>query len=147
MNERGKNDKNEISWSYNFGDYKNQGVSPSPLVSFHFYRSPLSFSVFPLLSFANKHFDKIRNQYKGNKIRITLLIEYLKARTLFEIRITPHAKSIMSSLNNSCWSNISRQEHLFEIRITPQARLIMSSLNDSTRNLNYVELQRNLVIG
>ena len=26
--------------------------------------------------------DKIRNQYKGNKIRITLLIEYLKARTL-----------------------------------------------------------------
>ena len=26
--------------------------------------------------------DKIRNQYKGNKIWITLLIEYLKARTL-----------------------------------------------------------------
>ena len=29
--------------------------------------------------------DKIRNKYKGNKIQITLFIEYLKARTLFEI--------------------------------------------------------------
>ena len=57
------------------------------------------------------------NHYKGSKIRIILLIEYLKARTLFEIRITP------------------------------QTRLIMSSLNDSTCNLNYVELQRNLAIG
>ena len=46
--------------------------------------------------------DIIRNQYKGNKTRITLLIEYLKARTLFEIRITPQARSIMSSLNDSC---------------------------------------------
>ena len=45
--------------------------------------------------------DKIRNQYKGNKIRITLLIEYLKTRILFEIRITPQARSIMSSLNDS----------------------------------------------
>ena len=43
--------------------------------------------------------------------------------------------------------NISKQEHLIEIRITSQARLIMSSLNDSTCNLNYIELQRNLVIG
>ena len=46
--------------------------------------------------------DKIRNQYKGNKIRNTLLIEYLKTRTLFEIRITPQARSIMSSLNDFC---------------------------------------------
>ena len=46
-----------------------------------------------------------------------------------------------------CWSNISRQEHLIEVRITPQARLIMSSLNDSTCNLNYIEWQRNLAIG
>ena len=46
--------------------------------------------------------DTIRNHYKGNKIRITLLIEYLKTRTLFEIRITPQARSIMSSLNDSC---------------------------------------------
>ena len=76
--------------------------------------------------------------------RITLLIEYLKTRTLFEIWITPQARSIMSSLNDSCWS-ISR--HLLEIWITPQARLIISSLNDSTCNLNYIELQRNLVIG
>ena len=91
--------------------------------------------------------DKIRNHYKGSKIRITLLIEYLKARTLFEIRITLEARSIMSSFNDSCWSNISRQEHLIEIRISPQARLIMSSLNDSTCNLNYMELQRNLAIG
>ena len=89
----------------------------------------------------------IRNHYKGSKIRITLLIECLKARILFEIQITPEARLIMSSFNDSCWSNISRQEHLIEIRITPQARLIMSSLNDSTCNLNYIELQRNLVIG
>ena len=34
----------------------------------------------------------IRNHYKESKIRITLLIEYLKARTLFEIRITPQAR-------------------------------------------------------
>ena len=46
--------------------------------------------------------DKIRNHYKGSKIRITLLIEYLKARTLFEIRITLQARSIMSSLNDYC---------------------------------------------
>ena len=83
---------------------------------------------------------------QGSKIQITLLIEYLKARTLFEVRITPEARSIMSSLNDSCWSNISMQAHLFEIRITPQARLIMSSLNDSTCNLNYIELQRNLAV-
>ena len=50
------------------------------------------------------HCDKIRNHYKGNKIRITLLIEYLKAITLFEISITPQARSIISSLNDSCWS-------------------------------------------
>ena len=79
--------------------------------------------------------------------RIILLIEYLKARILFEIRITPQARSIMSSLNDSYWSNILMQEYLIEIRITPQARLIMSSLNDSTCNLNYIELQRNLAIG
>ena len=42
------------------------------------------------------------NHYKGSKIRMTLLIEYLKARTLFEIQITPQARSIMSSLNDSC---------------------------------------------
>ena len=71
------------------------------------------------------------NQPKGSKIRIFLLIEYLKTRTLLEIRITPQARSIMSSLNDSCWSNISTQEHLIEIRITPQAWLIMSSLNDT----------------
>ena len=58
--------------------------------------------------------DKIRNNYKGNKIRITLLIEYLKARTLFEIKITPQARSIMSSLNDSCWSNISNTCLRFE---------------------------------
>ena len=62
-------------------------------------------------------FYKIRNQYKGNKIRINLLFEYLNARILFEIRTTP------------------------------QARSIMSSLNDSTCNINYIELQRNLAIG
>ena len=84
----------------------------------------------------------IWDHYKGSEIQITLLIEYLKTRTLFEIRITPQVRSIMSSLNNSCWSNISKQEHLFEIRITPQARLIMSSLNDSTCNLKYIELHR-----
>ena len=91
--------------------------------------------------------DKIRNHYKGSKIRITLSIEYLKTRTLFEIRITPQARSIISSLNGYCWSNISMQEHLLEIRITPQASLIMSSLNDSTCNLNYIEFQRNFAIG
>ena len=42
------------------------------------------------------------NHYKENKIRITLLIEYLKTITLFEIRIIPQARSIMSSLNDSC---------------------------------------------
>ena len=42
------------------------------------------------------------NHYKGSKIQITLLIEYLKAKTLFEIRITPQARSIMFSLNDSC---------------------------------------------
>ena len=68
---------------------------------------------------STKKYDKIRNQYKENKIRITLLIEYLKTRILSEIRITPQARLIMSSLNDSCWSNISKQEHLFEIRITP----------------------------
>ena len=61
------------------------------------------------------------NHYKGSKIRITLLIEYLKVKILFEIRITPQAKSIMFSLNDSCWLNISMRENLFEIRITPQA--------------------------
>ena len=44
----------------------------------------------------------IRNHYKGSKIQITLLIEYLKTRTLFKIRITLQARSIMSSLNDSC---------------------------------------------
>ena len=42
------------------------------------------------------------NHYKGSKIRITLLIKYLNARTLFEIRITSQARLIMSSLNDSC---------------------------------------------
>ena len=84
------------------------------------------------------------NPYKGSKIWIILLIEYLKARILFEIRITRQARLIMSSLNDSCWSNISTQEHLFEIRITPQARLIMSSSNDSRCSLNYIELQKKL---
>ena len=51
---------------------------------------------------------------QGSKIRITLLIEYLKVRTLFEIRITL------------------------------QTKLILSSLNDSTCNLNYIELQKKL---
>ena len=46
--------------------------------------------------------DMVRNHYKGSKIRITLLIEYHKTRTLFEIRITPQARSIISSLNDSC---------------------------------------------
>ena len=44
----------------------------------------------------------IWNQPKRGKIQITLLIEYLKARTLCEIRITPQARSIISSLNDSC---------------------------------------------
>ena len=42
------------------------------------------------------------NHYKGSKTQITLLIEYFKAKTLFEIRITLQARSIMSSLNDSC---------------------------------------------
>jgi len=121
-----------------FKDSKRRKMKPS---LFH----KVNRLIFP--SVLAQTFDKIRNQYKGNKIRITLLIEYLKTRILFEIWITPQARSIMSSLNNSCWLNIWRQEHLLEIRITPQARLIMSSLNDSTCNLNYIELQRNLAIG
>ena len=42
------------------------------------------------------------NHYKVSKIHIILSIEYLKARILFEIRIFPQARSIMSSLNDSC---------------------------------------------
>ena len=73
--------------------------------------------------------DKIRNQYKGNKIRITLLIEYLKTRTLFEIRITPQARSIMSSLNDYCWSNISH------------TRTLAWDSNHSTSKIDHVELE------
>ena len=69
---------------------------------------------------------------------------YLKERILFEIQINPQARSIMCNLNDSCWSNISTQEHWFKIQIILQTRLIMSSLNDSTCNLNYIELQKKL---
>ena len=84
------------------------------------------------------------NHYKGSKIQITLLIKYLKARILFEIRITSQARSIISSLNDSCLFSISMQEHLFEIRITPQARLIKSSLSDSAYNLKLHRIGKKL---
>ena len=55
--------------------------------------------------------DKISNHYKGSKIWITLLIEYLKVRTLFEIRITSQARlawmilvNQISQRKNERWS-------------------------------------------
>ena len=69
------------------------------------------------------------NHYQGSKIRITLFIEYLKTITLFEIRFTPQTKSITSSLNDSCWSIISMQEHL------------CWDSNHSTSKINHVELE------
>ena len=71
--------------------------------------------------------DKIRNHYKESKIRITLLIEYLKARTLFEIRITPQARSIMSSLNHSCWFPYQDVYHI-----------IAWSQNSATTSFNFL---------
>ena len=43
----------------------------------------------------------------------------------------------MSTLNDPCWSNISRQEHLIEIRITQQARSIMSSLTGFVKKFGW----------
>ena len=73
--------------------------------------------------------DEIRNQYKGNKIRITLLIEYLKARTLFEIRITPQARSIMSNFE---WFLLIKYLN---------ARTLVWDSNHSTSKIDHVELE------
>ena len=72
--------------------------------------------------------DKIRNHYKESKIRITLLIEYLKARILSEIRITPQARSIMSSLNDSLIKYLN-------------ARTLDWDSNHSTSKIDHVELE------
>ena len=45
--------------------------------------------------------NRFENQPKESKNRITLSIKYLKARSLLEIRITPQAWLIKSSLNDS----------------------------------------------
>ena len=48
--------------------------------------------------------------------RIILLIEHLRQEHLFEIRITPQARSIMSSLNDS---KMQPKLHIIEKKLSP----------------------------
>ena len=70
-------------------------------------------NIYPILSLKLWYQMICGNHYKGSKIQITLLIEYLKARTLFEIRITPPERSILSS-NLGSFSFFSLSPYAFK---------------------------------
>ena len=71
--------------------------------------------------------DKIRNQYKGNKIRITLLIEYLKPRTLC-LRFESLQKQ-----NRSCLASM--------ILVDQISQTLVWDSNHSTSKIDHVELE------
>ena len=71
--------------------------------------------------------DKIRNQYKGNKIRITLWIEYLKSRTLC-LRFESLQKQ-----DRSCLASM--------ILVDQISQTLVWDSNHSTSKIDHVELE------